>query len=749
VLIAAASPLRKVLANASSSETLVQDISSIGLPPPSLKRAQDFVRLENSTSWEQYVVELHHLPSFLEELKVLDPRGTYLCETKPETYNGIDVWAFQRYFVSWGAAKELIVDTPMLYLFAVDGGHMKNVFGGVCLAAVVATANFRIFPAAWAVVDSENEGNCVWFVETILSCFGGIEFVWMTDQGSALTCDALVELLDREDQLQSLCAKHVIKTLEVAKARGEIRGSMSGVRELIYRFARSRTREWGDRVLSELERKNPDVAAYLRERRDKIEAAFFLKGRRRGGRITSQLVESFFNMVRPFREQGLVEGIIWMCKKFQEIQLEERESLNRWQSKTYKGERIACLSRAVSGKFFEAVGCHDSAFRVDRLQRTELVLEGDVVKLADGSVRHIRISRPAVGGQMVIDCPCLTRQEFGYPCARATQLLLDGGWCTPGLPAGAVAEYISVETWKKQTAINIVVPPEPAWLRLFNKQNPAASLRKLLLEVQALALLPGRIPVPAGRPKLVKRLRKQLSSHFARLKSSTEKGDRKKKGKARVQPEGDDEVIAEDEDVPILSPEELSDEVDRGGVAAGGGPDACLTKEVGMPPSVAKSLSDLWVVENEARLTKREEAKCSACGETGHKWPKCRARNVELMLVNIGAMPLQPVLAPQPQVARVAGPSVTLEVLAADPGVPYVKLADKRIGEKNVKKSYEVRKRENVDTCVLCQAEVLHDEWRQYGMRCTWCRAGFVHFGCAKSRDWTCEECQAGGGDAE
>ncbi len=132
VLVAASSPVRKVMKKMSSSETLSSSIASTGLPPP----AQDFVRRENSTSWEQFLVELHHLPSFLEALKVQDRRGTYICEVKPELYNGAEVEAFQRYFVSWGAASEIVVDTPLLYMLAIDGGHMKSAFGGVCLATV-------------------------------------------------------------------------------------------------------------------------------------------------------------------------------------------------------------------------------------------------------------------------------------------------------------------------------------------------------------------------------------------------------------------------------------------------------------------------------------------------------------------------------------------------------------------------------------------------------------------------------------
>ncbi len=94
----------------------------------------------------------------------------------------------------------------------------------------------------------------MWFFEQVLQCFGGIQFVWMTDQGTALTCDAVGELLDREGQFESLCAKHVIKTIEVAKTRKELEDRSAGW-ELIFRFARSRTREWGDQVLEEIERK--------------------------------------------------------------------------------------------------------------------------------------------------------------------------------------------------------------------------------------------------------------------------------------------------------------------------------------------------------------------------------------------------------------------------------------------------------------------------------------------------------------
>lgn len=135
-------------------------------------------------------------------------------------------------------------ETPLLYMLAVDGGHMKSAFGGIILAAVVATANSRLFPIAWSVTKTEDEENCVWFAEQLVKRFGDVHFVWMTDQGSGFMSDAFEAVLVDAGQLHGLCSKHLIKTLEVAKSKKELSGSLSGVRELVHNFARSRSKEW-------------------------------------------------------------------------------------------------------------------------------------------------------------------------------------------------------------------------------------------------------------------------------------------------------------------------------------------------------------------------------------------------------------------------------------------------------------------------------------------------------------------------
>jgi hypothetical protein len=114
-------------------------------------------------SWEKFVLELHLLERFFAEARVVDPNGCYVLEKGVDSYNQVEVTVFQRYFVSWGIAHDIVNEIPLLYFVCLDGCHLKNPFQGVCLAAVVSLSNSKIFPIAWAVVESESDDNVLWF----------------------------------------------------------------------------------------------------------------------------------------------------------------------------------------------------------------------------------------------------------------------------------------------------------------------------------------------------------------------------------------------------------------------------------------------------------------------------------------------------------------------------------------------------------------------------------------------------------
>ncbi len=175
------------------------------------------------------------------------------------------------------------------------------------------------------------------------------------------------------------------------------------------------------------------------------------------------------------------------------------------------------------------------------------------------------------------------------------------------------------------------------------------------------------------------------------------------------------------------------------------GEDDALVESAGneMVTPTVKSLSDLWLVDTDGKSKTLKEAHCSSCGALRHKWPKCRSRNIELMLVKIGAMISEPLLLPEPRASRAAGAAELLlirEVAEVGPEQANVGPAV----EKNVEKSRKAKKREKVVTCVQCKGETQHESWRLFGMRCLACQDCFIHFVCTETKVWTCDACQVG-----
>ncbi len=642
VLTSFPSPVKKVLESTDSSRSLKSAADNSGLKM-SDRQAREFVRTANTTSWEQYVVELNFLPSFLSELQAKDPAGLYLMETKIDVYQQKEVRTFRRYFASWGAAKTLVEETDLLHFLVVDGCHMKTAFGGVCLAAVVPTANSRIFPLAWAVVDSENEENCAWFAEKIVAQFAGHSFVWMSDQGSALTGQRFRSVLLSNDQMTSLCAKHLIKYLDIAKAKGQIGGTMKGVRSLIYSFARARTRELGNQILAQIGTLSADVKKYLLDRRSEIEAASFLdRGLCRGGRITSQLVESFFGMCDEFRRKGLVSGVIWMAEKFAEVQKNERTLLLRYGSPNYSGTCLKSISMKAAICLYDK-SLTQSSFSAELISRADVRVRVSVTDLSKDTERTVEFSRCETG-EIRCACGCRFHEEFGLPCGRAAFGLITSGWCDAAgvLPEQAVAKRLHFSTWKAQANVEIVVPSLPPWLCLFDFRKPRLSLNTALKN-RTLELFPTRIPTLAGRPKLVSR-RKVFSDHFHRIVSATEGGKKRKTAKgsqSSLLESGEDPEIEFDEEIEesaILTEvfnnsdddsgeEELEDDDDN-------------EDDVVFQLQGPKTLLDLMdnVPARNGKAAKWVQQCCRSCGEPGHKWPSCRHPNVEKMLISLNVL---------------------------------------------------------------------------------------------------------------
>ncbi len=548
VLTAAAPALSAALTHITDSGAMKKALEAQGLTV-SLHSVQGFLRSNHETNWARRVLELLFLPEFLEHARETDPAGKYLLETKHGVYNSVDVDMFSRLFVSFGCFRKLVLQTDVLEFLAMDGAHLRRVFGGVLLSAVMPTANRQLCCLAFAVVESETEESCSWFVQHVLSQYPGRKFVWMTDQGVAITSRGVTQVLTEHEQVQSTCAKHLMTTLQASKQRkgGGIDGSLQGLQQLLFQFARARSKVAADKVLAAVKAKNVSVEKYLRARVNEIAAYAILKtddegavqGHRRGGRITTQLGESWNNVCMPLRCAGLISGTIWACNYFAAALEQGRKDAASWSSDNYAGVRVASLAPNASKEFVASELSKNVHHRVQSFEvRTPLRLVGIVAK-DGGTTRKVEVRRDAVGGPATVICGCLTHEEFGYPCARAVKLIQTANVMlgTQGLWDWMAKEFFApflwFETWKAQLECDVpkLVPPDGV--------KAGQPVGKKDIAEKIAAIRPGTPvgPVPAlilktaGRPaEGVRITRRKKSDHFARKKPAAEPSGKRHRG---------------------------------------------------------------------------------------------------------------------------------------------------------------------------------------------------------------------------
>jgi hypothetical protein len=341
----------------------------------------------------------------------------------------------------------------------------------------------------------------------------------------------------------------LMTTLQASKQRksGEINGSLQGLQHLLFEFARARTKDAAEKVLAAIKAKNASVEKYLRARVNQIAAYAILKidangvvqGHRRGGRIASQLAESWNNVCMPLRRAGVISGIVWACNYFAAALEQGRKDAASWSSDSYAGVRVASLAPNASKEFVASELSKNAHHTVQSFAvRTSLRLVGTVVK-SGGTTRKVEVHRVAVGGPVAVLCGCLTHQEFGYPCARAVKLIQ-----TANVMAGTqgvwdwtakefFAPFLWFETWKKQLECTMPTLIPPAGV------SAGVSVGKKDIAEKVAAIRPGALvgPVPApilgtaGRPAEGARVtRRKKSDHFSRKKPAAEPAGKRHRG---------------------------------------------------------------------------------------------------------------------------------------------------------------------------------------------------------------------------
>lgn len=138
---------------------------------------------------KEYADQFAHLRGYVREIEKTNPGSIVVLDTSRNAA-GKDV--FDRFYVcfeklrsSWrGYCRPII---------GLDGTFLKSEVKGILLTAVGRDANNQIYPVAWAVVQTENSDNWLWFVQRLkadLVLGDGSRFVLISD-GSKVSISLL------------------------------------------------------------------------------------------------------------------------------------------------------------------------------------------------------------------------------------------------------------------------------------------------------------------------------------------------------------------------------------------------------------------------------------------------------------------------------------------------------------------------------------------------------------------------------
>ncbi len=655
---------------------------SVGLPPPNDQVIQRLLRGKVVPSDEQLILETSMIEAWFEECRKIDPCGRYIAKSAMKVYNGKECSVLVGWIVSFGVSRSLVEDTDVLEFVALDGGHIRNVFGGVVLVASLPTANRRVFPLMFGWAPSEDEASVSWFTTTFYETFPNFQCVWNNDQGSGISAQAVSDIRSQFHAFSTLCAKHVFKTLQVSRnlKSGEIKGSLSGIEQLLFELARARTFECADSVIQKIRQLNPTVATYVEARRDQISAAGPLSnGFRRGGRITNQLAESFMNLSHQFRQQGHIGLIFGLNQYLLQRWDEEKRQLASWKSPNQLGVKV--LSKRMSKQFEKEVLSKEGEYVVVKFLRIlPRHVVGVVAKVSDRSDTRVVECFVDDYGNVTVLCPCLLHEEMGWPCGRVVRLLRtaeqmsnnQGHW--DWTHARFFARFALSMTWEKQLQLQIVQLNLPKELR--SREAALETFYSRVKSNNAFALLPAPIVGRAGRPKM----KKKVKEHRRREKgvvdlsfSSQKQQERGKSAKLSETTvsvkdlvkqdvddddgdEGDDKIneevngaafsndssSADDEDCwndpGVEAMEDQLEIDDKGAISCNSHAHTTGSFEL-MPIPCLGDVFDEILGSAQRRVVMRQ---CSACGEQGHYAPACRKPQIEYILARLGVIPMMP-----------------------------------------------------------------------------------------------------------
>lgn len=426
---------------------------------------------------KEYAEQFAHLRGYVEEINTQNPGSVAFIDTYLND-KGEDV--FNRFYVCFHILKTQWAGScrPIIGL---DGTFLKVAVKGVLLTAVGHDANNQIYPIAWAVVQSENADNWLWFVQQIkkdLNLEDGSRFVIISDRSKGLLSAVKNELPLAEHRS---CVKHIVENLKKNHAKKDL------LKTLVWKLAWSYNVKAYEKNLNSL--RCYDEALYndvLKEEPHTWSRCFYKLGSCCED-VDNNATESFNSTITKARAKSLVPM----------LETIRRQGMTR----IFKRNKKSLKHQGRFSKY--ALGIltleKEDADRCKVYRCTHGIFE----VYLDGVGNRVEMQKSK--------CSCGKWQITGIPCEHAYAAMIEAGFNAEDYISGFFLTDMwrdSYETatfplrgptyWMNSTYKLVVAPPEPT--------------------------LPGR-----------KKESKKKGGKFARIKGKNESPKKKKKKKDEVE----------------------------------------------------------------------------------------------------------------------------------------------------------------------------------------------------------------------
>lgn len=196
-------------------------------------------------------------------------------------------------FWSFGACVQAFQHTFPVIM--VDGTHLRGTYKGKLLVAVTKTANNRILPLAYALVDDETTHSWTWFLKHLrLNVLGDRPVCMISDRNAGLLA-AWRTHSQRFDGAgwHRFCLRHICANLMD-------KFHVQGIKGVCYQIGSSKSRSQYQRAWREMENLSPGAYEWLREIPEHMWTLYH-DGGRRYGNATTNVSESHNNTLKGTR----------------------------------------------------------------------------------------------------------------------------------------------------------------------------------------------------------------------------------------------------------------------------------------------------------------------------------------------------------------------------------------------------------------------------------------------------------------